>query len=77
MVEQLPYNHIYRNPNYKQEELKVKDSTDKSMVLDDQTDYRFPREDIGCGSIDSEEMVYSRGNCSRHHAIYSDRIQEG
>ena len=57
MVEQLPYNHIYRNPNYKPEELKVKDSTDKSIVLGDDADHRFPREDIGCGSIDSEEMV--------------------
>lgn len=30
MVEQLPYNHIYRNPDYKDEELKVRDTTEKS-----------------------------------------------
>jgi hypothetical protein len=41
VVEHLPYNHIYRNPNYKPEELKVKDSTDKSMVLDDKADLGF------------------------------------
>jgi hypothetical protein len=41
VVEQLPYNHIYRNPNYKAEELKVKDTTDKSMVLGDEADLGF------------------------------------
>ena len=30
VVEQLPYDHIFRNPNYKEERLTVKDSTDKS-----------------------------------------------
>ena len=30
MVEQLPYNHIYRNPDYKDKEVKVKDTTEKS-----------------------------------------------
>jgi hypothetical protein len=32
MVEQLPYNHIYRNPDYEHKELKVKDTTDKSKI---------------------------------------------
>ena len=31
VVEQLPWDHIYRNPEYKYEEIKVKDSTEKSM----------------------------------------------
>jgi hypothetical protein len=32
VVTKLPYNHIYRNPDYEFKELKVKDSTDKSMI---------------------------------------------
>ena len=27
---QLPWDHAYRNPSYRFEEIKVKDSTDKS-----------------------------------------------
>jgi len=32
VVEQLPYDHIYRNPNYKAQELRVRDSTEKSRT---------------------------------------------
>lgn len=32
MVERLPYDHVYRNPNYKPEELKVKESTGKGNI---------------------------------------------
>jgi len=32
VVERLPYDHMYRNPNYKFEELKVKESTEKSEI---------------------------------------------
>ena len=41
VVMKLPYNHIYRNPEYKFEELKVKDSTDKSKIAFNVTDEGF------------------------------------
>ena len=30
-MEQLPWDYVYRNPEYKFEEIKVKDSTEKSI----------------------------------------------
>ena len=33
VVAKLPYDHIYRNPEYKFEELTVKEMTDKSIAL--------------------------------------------
>jgi len=32
VVEQLPWDHVYRNPEYKFEEVKVKESTEKSTL---------------------------------------------
>jgi hypothetical protein len=43
MVEQLPYNHIYRNPDYEPQEIKVKDTTEKSKIAWDVSDRRFSR----------------------------------
>lgn len=44
---QLPYDHVYRNPEYKFEELKVKDTTDKSSPLEFPADLGFRGKILG------------------------------
>lgn len=44
---QLPYDHVYRNPDYKFEELKVKDTTDKSSPLEFPADLGFRGKILG------------------------------
>ena len=56
-MEQLPYNHIYRNPDYEVKELKVKDVTEKSKSAWDVTECRLSRKDSGDRSVDSEKLV--------------------